>query len=157
LKKPPAIAVGTKLPPLAKRVSDAHVDLAYRRLLLLAEKLDVRFKNYIKGPNIHTSDDAARAAGFSRRVAPGFHSYSFISEMLCRFFGLGWATGGKIRLKFVRPFYVNEQITCEAEVTKTAFCEKSGERYADLEVCCKNSKGDIITVGSARARIQLKP
>jgi acyl dehydratase len=136
-----------------KLVNDFHIDLSYKRLLLLTQKLDHRFKNYTKGPNIHTDDAAAIAAGFSRRVVPGIQSYSFISEMLSRFFGMGWVMGGKINLKFIRPFLVGEKITCEAEVTKTVALEKSKEHYAELEVRCKNSAGDIVSAGSARVRI----
>ena len=147
------VKVGTKLPPLVKLVSDSHIDLSYKRLLLLTEELDRRFNNYAKGPNIHTDDAAANAAGFSRRVVPGIQSYSFISEMLSRFFGMRWVIGGKITIKFIRPFLVGEKITCEAEVKKTFALENSKEHYAELEVCCKNSAGDIVSVGSARARI----
>jgi acyl dehydratase len=136
-----------------KSVSDSHIDLSYKRLLLLTEKLDRRFKNYAQGPNIHTDDAAAKAAGFSRRVVPGIQSYSFISEMLNRFFGMRWVIGGKINLKFIRPFLVGEKITCEAEVTKTFALEKAKERFAELEVCCKNSAGDIVSAGFARIRI----
>lgn len=147
------IKVGTRLPPLVKLVSDSHIDLSYKRLLILTEKLDCKFKNYARGPNIHTDDAAAKAAGFSRRVVPGIQSYSFISEMLSRAFGIGWIMGGKINLKFIRPFLVGEKITCEAEITKTVALEKSKEPYAELEVICKNSAGDIVSVGSARVRI----
>ena len=147
------IKTGIKLPPLVKLVSDSHIDLSYKRLLLLTKKLDRRFNNYVKGPNIHTDDASARAAGFSRRVVPGIQSYSFISEMLSRFFGDRWVAGGKINLKFIRPFLVGEKITCEAEVTKTFALEKSEEHFAELEVRCKNSAGDIVSAGSARVRI----
>lgn len=150
------VTVGTRLPPLSKAVADANTDLIYRLILPLAEKLDSGFKKYADGPNIHTDDSTAQASGFPGRVAPGVFSLSFISEMLSRFFGMGWIAGGKIKVNFVRPFLIGEKITCEAEVKKTFSLEKSNERYADLEVCCKNSAGDIITAGSARARIQDK-
>ena len=153
MKEPRKIKAGTKLPPLVKLVSDSHIDLSYKRMLLLTEKLDRKFKKYAQGPNIHTDDAAAKAAGFSRRVVPGIQSYSFISEMLSRFFGMRWVKGGKINLRFVRPFLVGEKITCEAQVTKTVALEKTKEHFAELEVRCKNSAGDIVSAGSARVRI----
>lgn len=152
--EPKTIEVGTKLPPLEKCVSDVQVALSYRRLLLLTAALDHRFTSYIKEPNIHTDDKAAREAGFSGRVAPGLQTYSFISEMLGCFFGIHWVAGGKIRLKFLRPFLIGENITCEAEVTRIEGPEKSGTRLAELEVNCKNAAGDIVTNGSARVRIR---
>ena len=146
------LKAGTKLPPLVKLVSDSHIDLSYRRLLMLTDKLAPEFKEYARGPNIHTNDAAAKAAGFSRRVVPGIQSYSFISEMLSRFFGMAWMTGGKLKLKFVRPFLVGEKITCEAVVTKTYALQRSKERRVELEVCCKNSEGNIVSAGSASVR-----
>ena len=147
------VSKGSKLPPLVKLVSDSHIDLSYKRLLLLSDSLDRRFINYAEGSNIHTDDDAAKAAGYSARVVPGIQNYAFISEMLSLFFGMGWIIGGKMDLKFIRPFLVGEKITCEAEVTKIIKLEKTKERYAGLEVRCKNTAGDIISIGSARARL----
>lgn len=148
------VKVGTKILPLVKTVCDSHIDLSYDRMLLLTENLDSGFKKYAKGPNIHTDDAAAKAAGFSRRVVPGIQSYSFISEMLSQFFGMGWITGGKLDLKFIRPFLVGEEITCEAEVTKTFAIEKSEQCFAELAVHCKNAAGDIVSAGSARVRME---
>jgi acyl dehydratase len=148
------IEVGTKLPSLTKSVSDFQIDVSYKRLFLLTENFDSRFKNYALGPNIHTDDAAAKAAGFSGRVVPGIQSFSFISEMLSRFFGMGWVIGGKINVKFIRPFLIGEKITCGAQVKKILASEESNERFAEIKVCCKNSSGDVITTGSARVRIQ---
>ena len=148
------VRVGTKLPVLSKVVTDSNTELIYRHLLISAEKLDSRFKKYARGPNIHTDDATAQAAGFPARVAPGAQSLAFISEMLSRFFGMGWVSGGKIEVKLIRPFLIGEKITCEAEVKKTLSLDNSRGRYAELEVCCKNSTGDVVTVGTARARIQ---
>ena len=148
------LKAGTQLPPLVKRVDDSHIDLYYQRLLLLTEKVDRRFKNYAKGPNIHTDDAAAKAAGFPNRVVPGILSYSFISEMLSRFFGIGWVQGGKIDLAFNRPFLVGEKITCEAEVLKIIALKKSKERLAEVEIRCKNPAGDVVSAGSAQVRLK---
>jgi acyl dehydratase len=148
------VKVGTRLPALSKVVTDSNTELIYRRILISAEKLDSGFKKYAYGPNIHTDDATAQAAGFPGRVAPGVQSLSFISEMLGRFFGMGWINGGKIEVKFIRPFLIGEKITCEAEVKKTFSLDKSSGRYAELEVCCKNSTGNMVTVGIAKARIQ---
>jgi acyl dehydratase len=147
------VTVGTRLPPLSKVISDSSTELVYQRTLLLAEKLDRSFKKYARGPNIHTDDAAAQAAGLPGRVAPGIQCFSFISEMLSRLFGMNWICGGKIKIKFIRPILIGETIICEGEVKQIFPSEKKGEGFAELEVWCKNAQGDIVTSGSATVGI----
>ena len=147
------VETGTRLPPFSKAVSDTHTSLLYQRTLLLAQGPDRGFEKYAVGPNVHTDDAAARAAGLPGRIVSGFHSYSRISQALSRFFGMGWIAGGKIAIKFIRPLLMGETITCGGVVKRIVPSEKPGERLAELEVWCQNPQGDIMTAGTATARV----
>lgn len=147
------VEAGTRLPPFSKVFGDTHTSLLYRRTLLLAQGLDPEYENYAAGPNVHTDDAAARAAGLPKRIVSGFHVYSLISQALGLFFGMGWLAGGKLSLKFVRPLLVNERITCGGVVKRIVPPGKAGERLAELEVWCQNPSGDIITAGTATVRV----
>ena len=147
------VKTGTRLPPLSKVLSDIHTTLLYRRTLLLAQGMDREFEKYAGGPNVHTDDAAARAAGLPGRIVSGFHCYALISQTLSRFFGMGWIAGGKIAVKFIRPILTGETLTCGGVVKRIVASDKPGERLAELELWCKNPRGDITTTGTATARV----
>lgn len=147
------VKAGTRLPTLRKVVTDEQLRLLYQRTLLLAKGISDEFEKYINGPNIHTDDTSARAAGFNGRVVTGHHIFSFLSEMLSLFFGIGWVEGGKIRIKFVRPLFLSEEVTCAGEVKEVSPCEIQGEGRAKLAVWCKNVEGETIATGTAEARV----
>lgn len=148
---------GSKIPTLKKLVTETHITLLHKRTILTAENLDPGFNKYFEGHNIHADDAAAKAAGFAGRVAAGAQSFSFLSEMLSLSFGMGWVRGGKIRVRFVRPLFIGEEISCGGEV-KQVFPEKGvGAGRAKLEVWCKNSQGHILAIGTAEVRILLEP
>lgn len=119
----------------------------------MAQGLDRGFEKYTAGPNVHTDDSAAKAAGLPGRIVSGFHGYSLISQALSRFFGMGWIAGGKIAVKFIRPALMGETITCGGVVKRIVASGKPGERLAELEVWCQNPRGDITTTGTATARV----
>jgi acyl dehydratase len=153
MPEPRQLKVGARLPPLSKKISDSSTQLLYQRTFLLAEKLDRRFKKYACGPNIHTDDATAQAAGLPGRVAPGILCFSFFSEMLSGLFGMNWIRGGKIKIKFRRPILIGETIICEGEVKQIFESEKKGERFAELKVWCKNARGDMVSSGSATVEL----
>lgn len=144
---------GTRLPPFTKSFGDAHTSLLYQRTLLLAQGLDSEFERYTAGPNVHTDNATALAAGLPGRIVSGFHSYSLISQALGRFFGMGWIVGGKLSIKFIRPLLIGEIITCGGVVKRIAPSGAAGEGLAELEVWCQNPMGDINTVGTATVRV----
>lgn len=144
---------GIRFPPFTKSLGDVHTSLLYQRTLLLAKGLDPGFEKYAEGPNVHTDDATARAAGLPGRIVSGFHSYSLISQALGRFFGMGWIAGGKLSVKFIRPLLIGEPITCGGVVKRIVPSGKAGERLAELEVWCQNPRGDIITTGTATVRV----
>lgn len=147
------VKAGTRLPTLRKVTTDEQLRLLYQRTLLLAKGISDEFEKYSDGPNIHTDDTAARAAGFNGRVVTGHHIFSFLSEMLSLFFGIGWVEGGKIKIKFVRPLLMSEEALCEGEVKKISPCETKGEGRAKLAVWCKNARGETVATGTAEARV----
>jgi acyl dehydratase len=147
------VEAGTRLPPFSKVFCDRHTSLLYQRTLLLAQGLDPEYENYAAGPNVHTDDAAARAAGLPGRIVSGFHGYALISQALGRFFGMGWIAGGKLSIKFIRPFLIGESITCGGVVKRLIPSGKSGEQLAELDVWCQTPRGDINTAGTATVRV----
>ncbi len=141
----------TRIPPLTKKMSDRQRAL-YDRMLVMAREMSPEVGEYLDGPNIHTDDALARRAGFPARIAPGVQTYSFLMEMLSRFFGKSWLHSGRIQVKFIHPLLIDEEITSEAEITRITLLEND-EAIAELDLRCKNARGKIISVGRASVKV----
>jgi|APSaa5957512622_1039677.scaffolds.fasta_scaffold37481_3 acyl dehydratase len=147
------VTKATKIPPLIKRMTD-HQRAVYDQLLFMAREMSPEFSDYLDGANIHTDDAMAQKAGFPSRIAPGVQTYSFLMEMLSLFFGESWLKSGKIRVKFIYPLLIGEEIRCEGEIAEIVG-DKKNEGIAKLDLRCKNSQGKLISVGSAEVRVKL--
>lgn len=65
----------------------------------------------------HTDLETAKNHGFKDVIVSGRMSEGCISELLTNSFGRGWFCGGRLDLKFVNPWYVNELVTFHGVVT----------------------------------------
>ena len=143
----------TRIPSLTKRMTD-HQRAVYDKLLFMAREMSQEFCDYLDGSNIHTDDTLAQKAGFPSRIAPGVQTYSFLMEMLSRFFGDSWLTSGKIKVKFIYPLLIGEKIRCEGEIREIV-PDKNNTGTALLDLRCKNPQGKIISVGSAEVKVRI--
>ena len=92
-------ATGPDLPPL-KKVVDA------RRCWMFSGP----------GRNYHTDREMAKQLGFPNIVVQGMMSTCFVSELMSRQFGMGWAAGGKMDVRLTNVLWVDETVTARAKV-----------------------------------------
>jgi acyl dehydratase len=124
---------GDEMPPV-ERVIEAREVTAFLELL----ELDVP---------LFLDDDAARAAGHRRRIAPGpvLLSYAMASVVPS-----GWLQGSLIALlrmdavEFKRPVYVGDRVRFENRVVAKRGSERSDRGSVTLRLSATNQDGDAL-------------
>ena len=92
--------------------------------------------------------DPAFAAGtqYGGTIAHGMLVMSFLSEMMTHAFGMGWLTGGKLKVRFRAPVYPGDVVTTEGSLREGD--DESGE--AAYNVACRNQSQEPVITGEAR-------
>ncbi len=101
----------------------------------------------LSGKNIHTDEEAARRFGLPKAVAQGLMSYTYLTEVLVRFFGEDWLRRGKMEVAFLKPIFDEDTISTKV-VVRSKEVEASALRIT-LDVSCENQHGKMTTVGTA--------
>lgn len=60
---------------------------------------------------IHT-DEGAQEAGFPRALVAGVTTYAYLTHPVAEAWGLGWVAGGGGEVRFRRPVFDGDQVTC---------------------------------------------
>ena len=97
---------------------------------------------------LHIDDEFARETGFSSRAAHGMLTSAYISTLLGTILpgpGTLWLSQ---QIEFVRPVYVNDEITVMGEVVKKSL----GTRTITLSTRVTNQRGDLVIDGTALVR-----
>jgi hypothetical protein len=101
------------------------------------------------GRNYHTDREQASKLGFPDIVVQGMMSTCFVSEVMQRAFGMGWAAGGKMSLKLTNVLWVNEEVVARGKVKHEV---REGERTrVHCEVWVDKADGTRIALGTASA------
>ncbi|MFR9731127.1 hypothetical protein ACL03H_18025 [Saccharopolyspora sp. MS10] len=102
--------------------------------------------------NTHSDLAVARAGGLRIPIVQGQQQCGLITGMLTRFFGADLFTGGWLRVKFIRPVEVFEQLEVGGAVT--AVRELADDRLGvEVEVWVRRADGALSTIGWARAEV----
>jgi acyl dehydratase len=99
--------------------------------------------------NIHTDEEAARAAGCPAPIASATQNMGHLCELLLDHFGEEWLTNGTLSLTFVRPIYAGDTVRSHAVITDSA-PQGDAVRHT-LTVSAVNQDGQPVTVGRATA------
>ncbi len=102
--------------------------------------------------NIHNDYDFAHSEGFPSLVADGLITTHWAEAMMRDLFGVGYYRGGKLMTKYIRPVYVDDEVTIKL-VLKEKVPEGNTVRF-NLEINCFNRKGELVTVGTASALVR---
>jgi acyl dehydratase len=102
--------------------------------------------------SIHTDPDYARSLGFPDAIAQALMSTGYVSQLCTEFFQESWFRTGFTSLTFVRPVCVDDVLHIEGCVTNYTR-EPNAKTRLELEVWCKNQRGEPTTVGRASAAI----
>ena len=102
-------------------------------------------------PNIHNDVEFAQSEGFPALVADGLITTHWVEATMRDLFGVGYYKGGKLMTKYIRPVYVDDEVTIRL-VLKEKIPEGTTTRF-NLEINCFNQKDELVTVGTASALI----
>ena len=125
------LAVGDELPPLTKTIAQRQIDCY----------------SGVRPHSIHTDPEWARQKGFRAPLAQGMMSTAYVSELMLKCVGAGFAKGGRMSVSFVKPVLVGDTLTVRGRVKSR---EPEGARTrVTVEVWCENQDGVKTMVGTA--------
>jgi acyl dehydratase len=101
---------------------------------------------------IHTVPEEAQRRGQPGVIVQGLMSQAYLSELCMQFFGPSWLTTGHISVAFIRPVIARDTLTAGAMVKRCV--EQSGKKELELDLWCKNQRGELATVGRASAQVE---
>ena len=137
-------------------MTKAHHDLPLGHEIEPAEYAITRekiatYSRYVFGGrdtlNIHTDDGVARRAGLPRAVAQGRYPVAYMSERALAFFGPGWARGGRLEVKLVKPIFPGDTIRVRAVIADKVK-DSAGTRIM-LDMWLENQHAERVTIGTA--------
>jgi 3-hydroxybutyryl-CoA dehydratase len=133
-----AIGVGEALPPVTKRVTQEMIN---------------RWAEVSGDFNpLHVDPDFGKTTFFGTNIAHGPLTLSFIIEMLTRWLGKGWISGGRLYdVRLVAPVSPDTEIIAGGEVINIE--HEGGETRVDCEIFVKNQNDKLIVTGKASCRI----
>ena len=99
------------------------------------------------GRSIHTDGEVAKKFGLPGVPAQGLVVYAYLVEILVKFFGSDWLTGGKIDVAYTKPIFVGDTISTKA-IVQSKQIEDTGIRVA-IDVSCENQNGETVAAGTA--------
>lgn len=129
-----AIGIGEALPPLMKRVTQEMIN---------------RWAEVSGDFNpLHVDPDFGKTTFFGTNIAHGPLTLSFIIEMLTRWLGKEWISGGRLYdVRLVAPVPPDTEIIAGGEVTSVEF--EGGQRRVDCEIWVKKQDDKLIITGKA--------
>ena len=123
--------VGRDLPSLVKDVTQRRID-AY---------------SGVKPRSIHSDEAWARQKGFRTCLAQGMMSTAYVSQMMVKLLGPGFARGGTMSMAFIKPVYAGDRLTVRGTIKDKR--PDNGATRVVVEVWVENQHGEKTAVGHA--------
>ena len=127
----PKTTVGATLPSLVKDISQRRIDVY----------------SGVKPNSIHSDDAWARQKGFRACLAQGMMSTAYVSQMMVKLLGPGFATGGSMSMAFLKPVYAGDRLTVHGVIKDKQ--SDTGATQVVVEVWVENQHGEKTAVGHA--------
>ncbi len=127
----PKTTVGEALPSLVKDISQRRIDVY----------------SGVKPNSIHSDDAWARQKGFRACLAQGMMSTAYVSQMMVKLLGPGFATGGTMSMAFLKPVYAGDRLTVHGVIKDKQ--SDTGATRVVVEVWVENQHGEKTAVGHA--------
>jgi acyl dehydratase len=125
------INVGQALPSLVKEVSQRRIDVY----------------SGVRPHSIHTDEAWAHQKGFRTCLAQGMMSTAYVSQLMVKLLGPGFARGGTLSMAFIKPVYAGDRLTVRG-VVKDKQPDEGATRVL-VEVSVENQHGEKTAVGHA--------
>jgi len=124
-------AVGRALPSLMKDVSQRRIDVY----------------SGVKPRSIHSDEAWARQKGFRGCLAQGMMSTAYVSQLMVKLLGPGFARGGTMSMAFVKPVYAGDRLSVHGIIKDKQ--PDNGATRVVVEVWVENQHGEKTAVGHA--------
>lgn len=125
------LKAGQSLPSLVKDVSQRRIDVY----------------SGVRPRSIHSDEAFAREKGFRTCLAQGMMSTAYVSQMMVKLLGPGFARGGTLSMAFIKPVYAGDRLTVRG-VVKDKQSDNGATRVV-VEVWVENQHGEKTAVGHA--------
>ena len=125
------VKVGQALPSLVKDVSQRRIDVY----------------SGVRPRSIHSDEAFAREKGFRTCLAQGMMSTAYVSQMMVKFLGPGFASGGTLSMAFIKPVYAGDRLTVRGVIKDKQ--SDNGAKRVVVEVWVENQHGEKTAVGHA--------
>jgi len=126
-----ATTVGQALPSLVKDVSQRRIDVY----------------SGVRPRSIHSDEAWARQKGFRTCLAQGMMSTAYVSQLMVKLLGPGFARGGTMSMAFIKPVYAGDSLTAHGIIKDKQ--SDSGATRVVVEVWVENQHGEKTAVGHA--------
>lgn len=145
------------VPPTARRserlrgdvnVGDALMPL-HKTITVEQAAVFSRIGEYVR--TTHNSLAVARAAGLRVPIVQGQQLVGVLAQLLTRAFGENFFTSGWLRVKFIAPVFVHDELTVEGIVT--SINRKDDGTAVELEIWIRRPDGRLAVAGWASATL----
>lgn len=130
------ISIGDSIPSLQKKITQEVID---------------RWAEVSTDFNpLHVDPEFAKKTRFGGTIAHGHIALSFLCEMMHRWLGSGWISGGGslAGIKFIAPIRPGQTITMGGTITEKRVDE--GKNIVQADIFVENQDGEKCVVGSAQ-------
>ena len=100
---------------------------------------------------IHIDQEFARKTPVGGTIAHGMLALAYVSQMLTDAFGLDWACGGKLDIRFKAPARPGDTLTVSGQVARIDIDE--GRKTFRCDITCINQKDEVVVLGNAEVRL----
>jgi acyl dehydratase len=128
------------------RVGDALEPL-HKTITVEQAAVFSRIGEYVR--TTHTSLDVAREAGLRVPIVQGQQLVGLLAQLLTDAFGEGFFTSGWLKVKFIAPAFVHDELTLEGVVT--ALHDVDEGTAVELEIWIRRPDGRLAVAGWASA------
>lgn len=100
---------------------------------------------------LHVDPEFAKNTMFGGAIAHGPMSIAFLSDMMARWLGAGWTSGGHLEVTFLAPVRPGDTVTARGKVVEKQ--EEDGKERVFCDVFCENQRGEKVIAGKASGLI----
>jgi acyl dehydratase len=101
----------------------------------------------VRPRSIHSDEAFAREKGFRTCLAQGMMSTAYVSQLMVKLLGPGFARGGTLSMAFVKPVYAGDRLTVHGVVKDRQ--PENGVTRVVVDVWVENQHGEKTAVGHA--------
>jgi len=100
---------------------------------------------------IHIDEEFAKKTLAGGTIAHGMLVLAYVSQMMTDAFGLDWACGGKMDIRFKAPARPGDTLTISGQVVRID--SDDGQKTVRCDITCANQNDEAVVIGNAEVRL----